>query len=377
MEILLNDKKYIGLLVSYYLSRCDVNAVKALGYKNFTDAFSGIGDILNENPNNIKNMRDEFDPYFENKRRGWYQRELRSSRKKVYDEFSGYTDKELEACVKKTLGIVKGGVMMENSDFLKDLAILIRQSTIHYNQDFVWQDVELTNEFKDAYEEYLDKNKWKIEYNNSTSVITTPTTKNIFVPNQWFAIASYAVGVYSELHRYKQYFEKVTEAENKKFDAYAKQLRDNASTVDKGAFINSGSDILYYECNEINKAESSAKRLWRFATDYSWWSGQKTVDRGDFYLSVVLNMLNLVNASQGYVGDIVNAYGSDPHLKSLTKSLESFTNNMEGNTYDFILAEEKSEYLVSAQVTEKQINEESQKHKIKISASSIAKIGGK
>ena len=46
-------------------------------------------------------------------------------------------------------------------------------------------------------------------------------------------------------------------------------------------------------------------RLWRFATDYSWWSGQKTIDRGDFYLSVVLSMLNLVNASQGYVGKLL------------------------------------------------------------------------
>ena len=50
---------------------------------------------------------------------------------------------------------------------------------------------------------------------------------------------------------------------------------------------------------------------------------------------------------------------------------------MEGNTYNFILAEEKSEYFVSEQITEKQIIDESQKHKIKISASSIAKIGGK
>jgi hypothetical protein len=373
----LNSKKRIGLIVSYYLSRCDKKAVKALGYSNFTDAFNGIGDLINENPNNIKNMRDEFDPYFDNGRKGWYQRTLRASRQEVYDELARYTDEELEQLVKKLLGIVKGGKGMVKDDILRDLRALIRQSTIHYNQDFVWQDVELTDEFKDAYEEYLSKIKWSIEYYNATSVITSPTSRNIFVPNQWFVIASYAVGVYSELNRYKKYFERVADARSQKRDVYAKQLRDNASTVDKVAFVQSGKEILYIECNDGSAAEKAANRLWRFATDYSWWSGQKTVDRGDFYLSVVLNMLNLVNASQGYVGDIVNAYGSDPHLKRITRDLGAFTKNMDGVTYDIILKEEKT-VSDGEQVEESllELNREPSKHKIKISKSSIDKIGG-
>lgn len=83
--------------------------------------------------------------------------------------------------------------MNTNNCILKDLSSLITQTTIHYNEDFKWQDVELTSEFKDAYEEYLDRNNWKIEFFNATSVITTSTSKNIFVPNQWFAMASYAL----------------------------------------------------------------------------------------------------------------------------------------------------------------------------------------
>ena len=90
------DKKRKGLIVAYYLSRCNMNAVLSLGYKSFREAFQGIGDILNENPNNIKNMRDEFDPYFDNGRRGWYQRELRASRKEIFDEFANYSNQDLE-----------------------------------------------------------------------------------------------------------------------------------------------------------------------------------------------------------------------------------------------------------------------------------------
>lgn len=59
--------------------------------------------------------------------------------------------------------------MNTNNCILKDLSSLITQTTIHYNEDFKWQDVELTSEFKDAYEEYLDRNNWKIEFFNAKS----------------------------------------------------------------------------------------------------------------------------------------------------------------------------------------------------------------
>lgn len=372
-----NDKKRIGLITSYYLSRCDMKAVKALGYKNFTEAFKGIGDLINENPNNIKNMRDEFDPYFPNARKGWYQRSLRASRQQIYDELANYSDIQVEQLVKKLLGLVKSGVDMENTDILRDLGKLIRESTIHYNQDFVWQDVELTNEFKDAYAEYLNRNKWNIEYFNATSVLTSPTTKNIFVPNQWFVIASYAVGVYSELNRYKEYLSKVSDCHNIKLQAYVKQLRDETRSVDKMQFLNTGKSILYGACHEDRQAERASKRLWRFATDYSWWSGQKTIDRTDFHMSVVLNMLNLVNVSQGYVGDIVNAYGSDERLKRLTRSLDTFTTNMEGITYDISLSGSEADISGFKQVDSIIETQENRPHRISISAESLRRIGGK
>ena len=107
-EVDTKDKKKVALIVAYYLSRCDVDAVHALGYSGFREAFRELGDILNENPNNIKNMRDEFDPYFSNNRKGWYQRPLSISRQEVYDRFSQYSDMELELYVKKYCHLCKG-----------------------------------------------------------------------------------------------------------------------------------------------------------------------------------------------------------------------------------------------------------------------------
>lgn len=371
-----DDKKRTGLIVSYYLSRCNYKAIESLGYKTFAEAFKGIAKCLGENPNNIKNMRDEFDPYFDNGRRGWYQRELRGSRQEVFDELAGLSDEELERKVKRILGMNSQGSKTENNEILRDLGAVIRQSTIHYNNEFIWQDVELTNDFMDAYKEYLDSKDWKIEYFDSTSVITSPSSKYIFVPNQWFVIAAYAVGVFTELNKYKSLFTRVADARQEKTDSYARMLRDDTHNVDMTAFLETGKALIIEDCNEEKNAERASKRLWRFATDYSWWSGQKTIDRGDFYVSVVLNMLNLVNASQGYVGDIVNAYGSDSHLMELTKKLSRITKNMDGETYDIIIKSETTAKAVNDSI-DAVVESNKLPHRIKISPESIKKLGGK
>lgn len=258
---------------------------------------------------------------------------------------------------------------------LKDLFLLIKQSTIHFNRDFVWQDVILKENFKECYENYLNGIKWKIEFFQMTAVLSSPTTKNIFVPNQWFVVAAYAVGVYMELQKYKKTFERTADRLGEKYDTLAKTMRDNTQLVDKIAFLDAATIVLQESIDSEEIVEQSAKRLWRFATDYSWWSGQKTIDRHDYFQSVVLNMLNLVNSSQGYVGDIVNAYGNDKRLFSLVRLLEDFTVNLEGETFLDRITEEKE--LPQEVEIVKSANGIPTKHKITISANSIKKIGGK
>lgn len=211
---------------------------------------------------------------------------------------------------------------------LKNLHSLIRNSALTYMNDFIWQDIELTNEFKSAYIEYLKRNRYDVEFLGATAVITSPSTKYIYVPNQWFVIASYVVDVFEELQRYKEYFRIVSEKLNKRPDSYAKYLRDNATVSDRNVFINCALSIFSSSCDDINMVEEAANRLWRFVNDYAWWSGQKTIDRGDFYVSVILNTLNLVNTSQGYVAEIVSAYANDSTLRRLVQSTDGFTVNM-------------------------------------------------
>lgn len=91
------------LVIAYFLSRMDMEGVKALGYKNFSAAFKELGKLIGRKPSTIKNIRDEFDPYFNNPRAGWYQRPLRKSRQIVYEKYSEATDEELTSIIKKLL----------------------------------------------------------------------------------------------------------------------------------------------------------------------------------------------------------------------------------------------------------------------------------
>lgn len=219
--------------------------------------------------------------------------------------------------------------MME--PILKDLCALIRKSTIHYNETCEQKDVVLTEEFQDLYGQYLRGNNYAVDFYKYTAVITTPIGNYMFVPNQWFVIASYAVGVYTELMQYKKYLLMVCEYMGEKPKLFVPKMRDDTPSINKKMFYEGCASVFgMYSKEEIDIASD---RLWRFATDYSWWSGNKTADRGDFYLSVILNMLSLVNASQSYVGEIVSDYYK-AGLANMVAELSQFTETAEGPTYE-------------------------------------------
>lgn len=99
---MINENK-LALIVSYYFSRFDKTAYIGLGYSSFNEAVKDISKILNVKESTIKNMRDEFDPYHENTRVGWYQRPLVGSRKKVIQSFQDLDQYALQEIVKEIL----------------------------------------------------------------------------------------------------------------------------------------------------------------------------------------------------------------------------------------------------------------------------------
>lgn len=212
---------------------------------------------------------------------------------------------------------------------LKDLCVLIRKSTIHYTETCPQNDVLLTDDFKEQYKQYLANKKYDIDFYSYSAVITTSAGLYMYISNQWFIVASYAVGVFSELMKYKKYLLDVCSVLGVKPKEYIPNLRDVASSEERLHFFSACRDVFSGDDEEVKLATT---RLWRFATDYTWWSGNKTIDRGDFHLSVILNMLNLVNVSQAYIGEIVSDY-YNAKLSYSVSNLSNFTETHDGSTF--------------------------------------------
>lgn len=90
------------LVVSFYLSKFNNDAVRNLGYKNFAEACSHIGNLLGYSPNSVKNRRDDFDPLF-NHRAGWYREELREDSLEVVEKFGHLEEQSLRSIVQDIL----------------------------------------------------------------------------------------------------------------------------------------------------------------------------------------------------------------------------------------------------------------------------------
>lgn len=99
----MKENHSLALIVAYYLSKFDDDAYSNLGFTAKVTAHREIGRLLGVNSNSVKNMRDEFDPYHENTRVGWYQRPLRPSRTKVLESFQELSEVELREIVLEIL----------------------------------------------------------------------------------------------------------------------------------------------------------------------------------------------------------------------------------------------------------------------------------
>lgn len=163
------------------------------------------------------------------------------------------------------------------------------------------RDLVLPQAFKDVVSEI---NNNTISYNMYSAIIETKGVQNgvlnIYLPNQWFYIASYFTDFYNEL----QYYKKIALAVLSK--DRLKELNGKALTKEEETLV-----------DKLPLSEVSKSYLTKFVTDYSWWGGAKTIDRGDFYVSPILSAAKLVNASQSFVADLCAFLSNRPDMVGL------------------------------------------------------------
>ena len=219
--------------------------------------------------------------------------------------------------------------IIESKEILKDLHVVLLRAKERFSREFIMQEIKLNDTFKVAFRSFLASKDNTVNYFEHTTVITNKVGQKIYIANQWFVIASYFVDFCSEMQSYRALFEKVCRKMNMKNDQmkqYATRIKLAPTKEDEVIFLDTATEILRENFPDIDDDyDKVAFYLWKFASDYAWWSGNKTIDRHDFYISPLLNQMDTVNANSEFLAIITLAYSSVLKLRILIEDIDNFT----------------------------------------------------
>lgn len=196
-------------------------------------------------------------------------------------------------------------------------------------REFTNEDIQLSDSFKRAFSNTLSASGNSVTFDDTTVTITTSAGLKIYAPNQWFVLATYAVELVEEIIKYRTITEgmldkyQLTFGNKDRKEIYKSlKLKDNTDVTDQ--FKQYLTAYLNEICSDEEVLQHNFELLCRFVSDSEWWLGGKGIERtNDFYVSPVLRVLNLVNASQSYVATITYLYIMDKNLQKELKTIKS------------------------------------------------------
>lgn len=226
--------------------------------------------------------------------------------------------------------------MNDDNVMLQDLGKIVEETKNAVKKNFIYEDVCLSKNFQKAFANNIASGGNTIEYLENTAIITTSAGLKVYLPNQWFVLATYPVKLIKEIIKYRNFTEKIIDSNASSF------VGDNGKTLEKKEIYKLLKSADEHDISKKFKqftkeyllscgqpedvAEKNGSLLYKFVSDDKWWLGGKGIERtNDFYVSPILSVLNLVNASQSYVATITYAYVND---KNLYEELENITVTM-------------------------------------------------
>ncbi len=211
---------------------------------------------------------------------------------------------------------------------LKDLQKLGQDLKTEFESIFIPDDIELPSSFKDTVKEL---GGYKFDYKNYLVHIYS-NDLNGYIPNQWFIIASFFVDYYLELQSYKNLLIDslkscgLTKADDRRniMAMYSTELgnkpKDKPYDLHKTETITKVRSIISNILLQNQSLEEQDRDyLINFVSDYDWWYGGKTIDRGDFYVSPILSLAKVVNASHSYIAEICKAFAETKGISGILK----------------------------------------------------------
>lgn len=199
-------------------------------------------------------------------------------------------------------------------EILRDLNELAKEVVKNFNENFEAKDCRIPQAFKDN---VRTLKSFSIVYNDFSVIIKGDgvRSKDSYVPNQSFYMASYFIEYSYELSRYKQKIMPwLSDAgiTTNELTAFFTHERDNGKKD-----IENGDDKFIKILNSIGYNESDRNFLIKFVTDYDWWYGSKTIDRSDFFNSPVLSIMGLSASSNAAMALIVDLLTQNPEFNNL------------------------------------------------------------
>jgi hypothetical protein len=323
--------KNSGLLViSFYLSKfgskVDPRAYSYLGYKNASESFIGIADILGVPRNTVKNYCDTFDPLHGN-RKGWHQKELQPRYKKIADALKYFDEYKLAEICKKIL-IDKSyreseayltDLNISKSDDFEDLSELFLDLQAKAKQlDLVDIDQEIPFELQEKIKE-AGKGTHEITFEQFCSKLVIRVTNNkLIIPNIAFYMALEALPMYKAIKEFNDAFIAIYERlksagkiTSTKAESFYQDFTkpENATSLKK---IFDAAAIVYLK--EIGKdSPENIDRFNKFIYQKSWKSAGngdgKSPGRSDIWNSPVLTAFGTSHSNQGFICELVDILG--------------------------------------------------------------------
>lgn len=189
---------------------------------------------------------------------------------------------------------------------LINLHEFIENTINNFDSQFVEQDVELPQAFKEYVLTHKDGDKYT--FLRYTSIVKASSDLSTYCPNQWFYIAAYYCQLYPILMEYKN---------------QVLALFPNTSTKELGESIKKCVNDKEYAETFLGSAvgtQENKEYLISFLSDYAWWKGGKGIERGDFFYSPILSSAKLVNQNQAYVAGICQYLIENPEALDILQN---------------------------------------------------------
>lgn len=196
----------------------------------------------------------------------------------------------------------------------KDIVQAYNDNQIKAEKISLVKDMPLPEKFINKYSKYIAESQptgySSVSWNKYTALITTSTDKKIYLPNQWFFLAAIASDFITVLEEYKNDFKEIFKNET--------ELKEVADELKRICGSIESIPTKYGEQIQEYYAGHDTELTWfkKFITDYGSWGGGKTVDRGDYYVSPILKLSNLLAETQSGIAEIAKHFHDEPSLRS-------------------------------------------------------------